>query len=95
MYGCEYKVPGGMYRGEPPLDYFDPMWNTSEISLALANLIGQVEASSHRRAVWMSIDHEEAFLPANPKSTVRGANANPQKTGYIFGRGGVYLFVLH
>ncbi len=107
VYGCEYKVPGGMYRGEPPLDYFDPEWitkqalglvgasDTSHISLALAHLIGQVGASSHGRAVWMSIDHEEAFLPANPKSTVRGANANPQKTGYIFGRGGVYLFVLH
>jgi len=26
-YGTEYAVEGGMYRGEPPADYWSPAWN--------------------------------------------------------------------
>jgi hypothetical protein len=57
VYGVEYKVAGGMYRGEPPVDFFKADWpekmlrggasgqpNMDDgLGYALAHLIGQVE----------------------------------------------------
>jgi hypothetical protein len=105
VYGVEYKVPGGMYRGEPPVDFFKCDWpetmsrgdvnarhpNMEEgFGYALAHLIGQVGASSHGRTVWLSINDAAAFKPANPKSTLRNVNANDREDGYIFGKGGAF-----
>jgi len=99
VYGVEYKVPGGMYRGEPPVEYFNADWTEKHLGMVgskphpmtFAHLIGQVGASSHGKAVWMSVDSPEAFLPPNAKSATRGVNANPIKDGYVFGSGGAYL----
>lgn len=105
VYKEEYRVHGGMYRGEPPMAFFDASWATHHVSfdhhhddglvmqgMNLSHLIGKVGASSVGKNVadvWMSIDAPDAFLPANPKSTTR-TNANPIKDGYIFGKGGEY-----
>jgi len=37
VYGVEYKVPGGMYRGEPPAEYFRADWADSNKHLSVAN----------------------------------------------------------
>jgi hypothetical protein len=102
VYGVEYKVAGGMYRGEPPVDFFKADWpekmlrggasgqpNMDDgLGYALAHLIGQVGASSHGRTVWKSMDDADSFEPANPRSTLPGVNANAMTKGYIFGKGG-------
>ena len=63
VYAKEYKVPGGMYRGEPPKAFFQGEWAKendlkSEVSatrvfvlpeVSLAHLIGEVGASSAGR----------------------------------------------
>jgi hypothetical protein len=102
VYGVQYRVEGGMYRGEPPKQFFDPSWVTNHANghnnemhpllpgLTFAHLIGRVGASSFGRdekLVWMSVDSDEAFVEPAPKSTTRGVNANPIKDGYVFGKG--------
>jgi len=89
-----------MYRGEPPVDFFEPDWvdkksrgnackpNVSDdLGMALAHLIGQIGASSHGKLTWMSIDDLLAFKEASLKSTAKGVNANPVIAGYIYGKG--------
>ena len=89
VYGDEYKVHGGMYRGEPPVEYFKPDWpdqclrgNIGKPNLlngvAVVHLIGQVGASSHGEKVWMSFVVSAAI----------GVNSNEQRDGYVFGKGG-------
>ena len=60
VYSKEYKVPGGMYRGEPPKEFFHADWARGERQVlqqtlsntfvfpgvSLAHLIGEVGASS-------------------------------------------------
>jgi len=94
VYNEEYVVSGGMYRGEPPAEYFKEDWSYTNMEYTLHqseflvhNFIGQVGASSHAKYAWMSIDAADAFIPANPKSTTKGVNANRKKEGYIFGKG--------
>jgi hypothetical protein len=64
--------------------------------LALGHLIGEVGASSTLGVLssdisWKSLDESDAFIPAKPKSTTRGENANGKMEGYVFGRGGKRL----
>jgi len=110
-YGVEYKVEGGMYRGEPPSSYYNPDWavlhskgdalNEVTGGLLFAHLIGNAGASSTGRPrvddnmVWKSIDANEMFIPANPKSTVRSVNANEKKDEYVFGKGGKFLGITY
>ena len=108
VYGVEYKVPGGMYRGEPPSEYFRPRWaedsdkllsvrvgvgTNPQHPMTLAHLIGQVGASSHGREEWMNIDAPGAFLEAKPRSNTRGLR-RAKKDGYIFGRESEYMQML-
>jgi hypothetical protein len=34
IYGEEYKVPGGMYRGEPPIEYYNVYWVDEALTMA-------------------------------------------------------------
>merc|ERR1719223_881161 len=70
--------------------------------MTFAHLIGNVGASSVGRddgskMMWMSIDDPGAFKSANPKSTVRGVNANPKLDNWVFGTGvkGTGYYHLH
>ena len=102
VYNEEYKVVGGMYRGEPPIEFFKCDWvdrnadaykkNFNGLDTELVHLMMQYGASSHGKTAWMNIDDHNAFLPANPRSTTRGVNTNPAKPGYIFGKGGKLVF---
>lgn len=111
VYSEEYRVQGGMYRGEPPKEFFDASWATyhndddddvyNDIfgqgqGVNLSHLIGQVGASSVGKKleeVWMSIDAQDAFSPANPQMTPL-AKSNPFKAGYIYGKGGEFVLEL-
>eukprot|EP00551_Chaetoceros_affinis_P005432 CAMPEP_0203665918 /NCGR_PEP_ID=MMETSP0090-20130426/3047_1 /ASSEMBLY_ACC=CAM_ASM_001088 /TAXON_ID=426623 /ORGANISM="Chaetoceros affinis, Strain CCMP159" /LENGTH=599 /DNA_ID=CAMNT_0050529639 /DNA_START=65 /DNA_END=1860 /DNA_ORIENTATION=- len=118
VYNTEYRVAGGMYRGEPPKDFFHGEWVFQQVveqsqyhlkqdilpeGVTFAHLIGNVGASSvgtefnESKLSWKSIDSADAFLPANPKSTTRGVNANEFKQDYVFGNGvkGVGYYHLH
>lgn len=101
VYGVEYKVQGGMYRGEPPMEYYNVDWldkpldemkTFSAEGVAFAHLIGQVGASSHGKSTWHSIDSAGMFLAPAAKSITRGVNNNARKVGMIFGRGGESLY---
>jgi hypothetical protein len=72
-YNEEYALPGGMYRGEPPPEFFCADWEPEP-------LIRAVEAVGLNS--WMSIADQNAFIAARPKSTDR-SNANPKKHGYV------------
>lgn len=74
VYNEEYEVSGGMYRGEPPAEYYGSDWQPP------ATVQEPIEE-------WMSIDHPLAFKPAKPKST-SSTNNNPHISGYVFGKGG-------
>ncbi len=106
VYGLEYKVPGGMYRGEPPKAFFEPSWPEKmrlDATLAewtpdaldglpFAHLIGKVGASSTPQS-WISLDEPNRFIDASDKSTVKGVNSNPKKDGYIFGKDGEFTIL--
>jgi hypothetical protein len=43
VYGVEYKVPGGMYRGEPPAEYFRADWaDGGNKHLSVANVVSAI-----------------------------------------------------
>jgi Glycine-rich domain-containing protein-like len=60
VYGTDYVVPGGMYRGEPPYAYYTKMWSSSSsVPLVSHNhtwqmLVGRVGASSTSSNVFSS-----------------------------------------
>lgn len=94
-YGEAYIVEGGMYRGEPPLVYYDSsdLWVT--INVACAHVYGGSSSSGtdvdntnvQSITPWTCVHSPGAFIRADPRSTVRNINNNPQKNGYVFGRG--------
>ena len=102
-YGSQYKVEGGMYRGEPPHNYFTSDWSSradKDVGNVIGNirLIGVVGAGSSNVnesadvLEWISPlatlpNNEPAFVEMNEKSTVKGVNANPKKENFIFGEG--------
>ena len=109
-YGDGYSVRGGMYRGEPPQVYFEKSWSRQPLfdithkknnvlpdGLTLGHLIGEVGASSILSSSdipWKSLKNSDAFIPAKPKSKIKGKNANEQKDGYVFGNGSKCLQML-
>lgn len=80
----------------------DPSFND-----ILAHLVGQIGASSvpvpgetppatnpeyDVNASWKSIDEDDAFIAAEPRSTDRTVNANEKKDNYVFGKGGECVY---
>jgi hypothetical protein len=72
----------------------------------LGHLIGDEKAGASSMLVasnisWKSLDESDAFIPANPKSTTKGENANGKMEGYVFGNGGkkrlilLFCFIFH
>jgi Glycine-rich domain-containing protein-like len=96
VYGTEYVVPGGMYRGEPPKEYFSPKWNPSSKSLTSSiskQRMGKVHVSSSispapRR--WATVrgtasDGRPSFI-VSPKQTRHGIKTLPSMEMYVLGR---------
>ena len=52
------------------------------------------EEDSKENPTWKSIDESDAFIPANPKSTEVGVNANEKKDDYVFGNGRKTIFFI-
>jgi hypothetical protein len=86
-YNEDYSVDGGMYRGEPPLVYYDvPAW---QLSLSGASMTGNSAPNS-----WIEPDFfvsdangRPTFIPANPRGVQPDVNNNEKKDGYVFGAG--------
>jgi hypothetical protein len=74
VYGTEYVVPGGMYRDEPPKEYFSPRWNPGKPSRPRrwAELSGR--ASDGNRAFIMT--WQERYV----------IETLPHKEKYVLGR---------
>ena len=94
-YGESYVVPGGMYRGEPPLVYYDHnVWKptvhgdaTDQVAtmiVAGASSTGKAEPTRP----WKTLKEPGALLPPNPPSPESGVNSNKQMEGYVFGKEG-------
>ncbi len=88
-YQESYFVAGGMYRGEPPKEYFHRTWSANSTSKLLtgdtiwkvANVPG---AASFNKDEWtdingITLDGKLAFVPSDE-------NVNPRKDDYVFGK---------
>jgi Glycine-rich domain-containing protein-like len=95
-YGCDYAVSGGMYRGEPPPDYYSSewkAWNCLDDWLLRGNLhlIGKTGASSTAPPkAWANIhgltsDGSQAFIPTRESSRFKLRNKS-YKANYILGK---------
>ena len=105
VYGEEYFVQGGMFRGNPPPEFFEPTWDAGasqtvqEVSSAMEGTLKHPTkeedttsktsgADAENMAPWKAPDEtEKTFIPAFPRSPVKGFNANPMVSGYVFGKG--------
>jgi hypothetical protein len=90
-YGSDYAVMGGMYRGEPPSEFYDPTWiDTSRhvdksqqeaVIMATATPIADTWTDPYQNAP----DGSPGFIAPLPKDTRPGVNANQARDGYVFG----------
>ncbi len=76
-YGEEYAVPGGMYRGEPPANFF---------SKTLSPRVGAASTSTLGPTKWADLngktsDGSRAFIPVK-----RNLISTPKRENYVLGR---------
>lgn len=93
-YGTEYIIPGGMYRGEPPVEYFSKKfnnWNAHEPG-ANQHLVGLFGASSTSPSItkWAPVDGLtseglQAFVPTNTTTRVQ-LKSMDKKENYVLGK---------
>lgn len=98
-FGVDYPVSGGMYRGEPPKDYWESSWDPADqhdnldsvIHAMLAGSFSAGKADNSPPPVWLStadgVTYEgmPTFQAARAKSRTRGVNNNVKKVPYFFG----------
>jgi Glycine-rich domain-containing protein-like len=95
-YGFEYSIDGGMYRGEPPLEYFAFDWkpwkcHTDWIVHANLHLVGKVGASSTAAPTkWASptgltSEGWPAFIPTNTRNKAQ-LKSQERRTNYVLGK---------
>eukprot|EP00542_Grammatophora_oceanica_P007358 CAMPEP_0194068990 /NCGR_PEP_ID=MMETSP0009_2-20130614/87396_1 /TAXON_ID=210454 /ORGANISM="Grammatophora oceanica, Strain CCMP 410" /LENGTH=419 /DNA_ID=CAMNT_0038722141 /DNA_START=917 /DNA_END=2176 /DNA_ORIENTATION=- len=94
VYGADYVVDGGMYRGEPPQVFLQPTWVASK-EREEARIIGKVlemgaSSTSKKDIPWATpggktSDGKDAFIPkeVNYKTPLRTL---AQREGYVLGR---------
>jgi hypothetical protein len=97
QYEDDYHCPGGMYRGEPPKEFFHTQWasddNQEYTPLGpYLQMIGRHGASSTPPGEWTNVDGtapdgRPAFVAPKDKSMTRGVTNNPNRANFIFGRG--------
>ena len=93
-YGEEYRVPHGMYRGEPPADFYGKEWTPHETPVSRESSILECGSTSSGNTPWvpatetaMTSKGEPAFI--SMRSEIRAAKGKldiPQRDGYVFGR---------
>ena len=90
VYDLEYVVPGGMYRGEPPVEFYSKTWIDPDCKRLVHNIHHTTQAAPPFAEQWMPDDHPDGFIPM--KSYKRGRDnpylVNTYKDGYVFGAGG-------
>merc|ERR1712232_112088 len=101
-YKEDYHVPGGMYRGEPPKEYYSCDWEERATEKVWApsgqylEVVGQQGASSTNPGElstnqWTDVDGnvgtgEPAFIAAIMPSRTTRVNPNEFRKGYIYGK---------
>ena len=107
-YGTEYIIAGGMYRGEPPPEFFTSQWRSYEDSLPSMvtnmTLVGTVGASSTGKTAavpsqWAPLDGptsdgRPAFIKS-AQQTKQGIRSLKYKTDYVLGRYGNHTGYYH
>ena len=95
VYGTEYIVDGGMYRGEPPREYYNSNWRPSSASSNTSTTVF-TEDSTTVLTDTIEIPPHLTFIPAikrgslgldQPALRYIDARSNPYTEGYIFGSG--------
>jgi hypothetical protein len=83
VYGIDYIVKGGMYRGEPPENYFNPSWVVFTESCQAKKTLSSLPQT------WLSVHSidPKGFIAARPKDPSSGYDRNPLRKSYIFGDG--------
>jgi Glycine-rich domain-containing protein-like len=94
-YGEEYEVCGGMYRGEPPDEYFSAEWNPKDIWLPSVShdkgiLNGGATSTSPGVTQWtptsgLASDLLPAFIPTS-EQTKYGVRKLSGRKNYVLGR---------
>jgi hypothetical protein len=94
QYGTEYSVIGGMYRGEPPEEYYRIDWGISSnmtMSLPQGALVGRVGASSSATetsggpVAWLEASLSTTTTTGDP-TFIAGSYNSQQKKDYVYGR---------
>jgi Glycine-rich domain-containing protein-like len=70
-YGEDYAVCGGMYRGEPPEEYWDPNWVEQA-----KRLLSEVPLKWLPACTLFLWERQPTFIPAQAKSRRVGVNNN-------------------
>ena len=95
-FGEKYAVEGGMYRGEPPVEYNDREWHDKSMFTAVEetlHLVGKMGASStgvSGPTYWANIEGststgERAFIPTGTQYR-RDLKDLPKRENYVLGR---------
>lgn len=93
-YQEELAVEGGMHRGEPPAAYFMSSWANEKPDRYDANAVellghaiqGAMGATSSGKNSAL-VRQESSFIKQIKWTTNSKMNPNPQRDGYVFGRG--------
>lgn len=87
LYGTEYMVDGGMYRGEPPIEYYNSNWIPSSSSNTSTVLLTDDSNASSVNTIWIPRPITFRYIPAIKSGRYIDHLSNPYKEGYIFGSG--------
>jgi hypothetical protein len=76
--GVKYSIPGGMYRGEPPTEFYSSTWTKSHSESTVGGLrwtdisaAPTFSASPQRRSfwtTWRNLEPRHLFKLLNPKA---------------------------
>jgi Glycine-rich domain-containing protein-like len=72
-YGVKYSIPGGMYRGEPPAEFYSSIWTKSHSGSVVRRLqVAPTSSASPRQwSLWTTLrnlDARHIFQLMNPKA---------------------------
>ena len=89
VYGLDYVVTGGMYRGEPDWAFYLRFLGGANEEFEVTESDPLASQFSNE---WMPCDHCLAFAPCEFNQYNTLSNKNRYKDGYVLGRGGKTIY---
>eukprot|EP00816_Leptocylindrus_hargravesii_P006274 CAMPEP_0196826968 /NCGR_PEP_ID=MMETSP1362-20130617/93907_1 /TAXON_ID=163516 /ORGANISM="Leptocylindrus danicus, Strain CCMP1856" /LENGTH=568 /DNA_ID=CAMNT_0042207577 /DNA_START=579 /DNA_END=2281 /DNA_ORIENTATION=- len=87
VYGVEYFVRGGMYRGEPPAGYYRSDWKAAEASILCnhhhSDVVGNAHLVDKAGASSTSPPSESTSVESRPRWITPGETSSTGKPGFI------------